>query len=855
MKALFVIFFMFQVISNAKTRDLKQDGNAILSRIKKHVTLNAQRSRAKDPMASICSADEIQYSSIESGLLATFKNMIIQKDINRYLELFEETFSTQGLPFATSKIVRAFSNEGILEFQIDKDTKIQSRVNFQKKMNEFFKNIRSMEFVQMDTVEVISNKNMRASDHLAMMRAELKIRFDMRFVNSKHQKVNNRGILILDVKKNPSKEWKIASMAISSGASIVSESESLFSPVVSSTFENSIPKSLRREAIRRGGYATALGDFDNDGKVDLFLGAAQTSKIYKGDGQGSFAELINSGIEPHTLVKSAAFVDLFNSGRQDLILVRFAPEEGEQKSADSSDIVIYKNEGERFKRLRGAIIFKNNHPFAMPLAIGDFNKDSLLDLYVGFPGARDFTFLKEKNPLNNQSKQAHGFFLNKGQASSQFYETDIASLWKKEYKKSGNDSKWLIDSQFYYPHSAVAFDYNLDQNMDVAVIDDRTQISLLFQGNSKGELEKSNEKVNFKVADYGMGLAFGDLLGSGSMDFIMTSVNFASSERMMKSCAHNWDQKYSNSGHKGLRYFQNKEGKYTEVSESHGLDFAGYGLSGVELIDYNNDGNLDVFVSNGLWSSEKSETETDLSSLFTQASNMTLFEMDLLPDGKLYPRFQEKPGRVNVTNSEDDYTWAMQHYPTQSAIMNVLVNGRTSKGQHYSLGGFQKKRVFRNNGDGSFTEVAYALGLDSIADGYMVAQADLNGDGNLDVVLRNSDPGVSVSQFSPLEIYLNKTPKIGNSIILSFQGDSSVNRDGIGTIVRASVSGKKMTRQLSAMNGTIQSQKIIHIGLGSADVAEEVEVLWPDGTKDMFKNMKKGFHKITKGSKLARTDK
>jgi hypothetical protein len=349
-----------------------------------------------------------------------------------------------------------------------------------------------------------------------------------------------------------------------------------------------------------------------------------------------------------------------------------------------------------------------------------------------------------------------------------------------------------------------------------------------------------------------MGVAFGDLFGNQKMDFIMTAVNFSANERLYNSCDLNWDIEYGTPGSRGIRVFKNEGKNFSEVGKAHGLDFAGYGLSGVELVDYNNDGHLDVFVSNGLWSGAENDSDLDLSSPIARAASMSLFEMDVLPNRELRPRFQNSVGSVNISNAVEDYGWLFLHFSSQSAIMNVLTNGKTKENKKYSYSGFQRKRVFRNNGDSSFTEVGFGLGLDSMADGYMIASSDINNDGQMDLIFRNSDPGVTVDQFPPVEVFMNQIKNKNNSLVLRLVGGAGSNRDAIGSIVKAQVGGKTLLRQLTAMNGTIQSEKIIHFGLGENESAKNIEIVWPNGQKQKIENLKKGIHKIIQPVALAK---
>jgi len=70
------------------------------------------------------------------------------------------------------------------------------------------------------------------------------------------------------------------------------------------------------------------------------------------------------------------------------------------------------------------------------------------------------------------------------------------------------------------------------------------------------------------------------------------------------------------------------------------------------------------------------------------------------------------------------------------------------------------------------------------------------------------------------------------------------NRDAIGTLVRADLGPARVIRQLTGMNGTVQSEKIIHFGLGENESLRNIEITWPDGSLQKITELKKGIYQI-----------
>jgi hypothetical protein len=141
-------------------------------------------------------------------------------------------------------------------------------------------------------------------------------------------------------------------------------------------------------------------------------------------------------------------------------------------------------------------------------------------------------------------------------------------------------------------------------------------------------------------------------------------------------------------------------------------------------------------------------------------------------------------------------------------------------GQH-SLNGYERDCLFRNNGDGTFTDVAFVNGADRIEDGRGLSILDYDGDGQLDLLLRNYR--------QPAQLLHNQGGG-GHWIEFELVGTRS-NRDAVGATVRLRTPRGWQTRQVSAGSAYLSAQShVLHFGLGPETVAEEVRISWPAGT-------------------------
>jgi hypothetical protein len=137
-----------------------------------------------------------------------------------------------------------------------------------------------------------------------------------------------------------------------------------------------------------------------------------------------------------------------------------------------------------------------------------------------------------------------------------------------------------------------------------------------------------------------------------------------------------------------------------------------------------------------------------------------------------------------------------------------------------SLSGYQRKRVWLNDGAGRFTEVAQVVGATDTYDGRAVALADLGNRGVLDVIVAN--------QRGPLLVYRNDVAA-RHWIQFELEGTRS-NRSGVGARVELHWDGRKQVQEVVAASGfSAQNQRRLHYGLGAAAAVERAVIRWPSG--------------------------
>ena len=145
-------------------------------------------------------------------------------------------------------------------------------------------------------------------------------------------------------------------------------------------------------------------------------------------------------------------------------------------------------------------------------------------------------------------------------------------------------------------------------------------------------------------------------------------------------------------------------------------------------------------------------------------------------------------------------------------------------GQH-SLNGRERNCLFRNNGDGTFTDVAWVNDADRVEDGRGLSILDYDGDGALDLLIRNYR--------QPAQLLQNRGAG-GHWIEFRLLGGPS-NRDAVGARLTLGAGAGKQTREVHAGSGYLSAGSLVqHFGLGAASSVVQVEVAWPSGARQTF---------------------
>lgn len=685
---------------------------------------------------------------------------------------------------------------------------------------------------------------------------ELSVRLDLRAElndSSAFTRLNDKATLSMLFSKNDGElangdsgervsGWQLSNVETLSSQRLLSTKAPVFVNATNKWKLDQLPVTDRKEAIRRGGYALAVVDLDGDSLKDLIVGHYGPVQILKNTGS-SFVDVTKEyGILEEGSVKSAAVDDLDNDGDKDIIFLRFV----EQGQDMLGDFVAYENIGEpgaaKFKQHLNLLPRDRKYDRAMPLTLSDFNGDGHTDIYIGFPGLRDFT-----SGIYNRTRPddlfSQGLWYNNGDWT--FNELDV------EFG--------LVNDNGVYAHAALASDLDGDGQPELIVVDDSGRINPIYQRDSDGRYKQKAEEMGIKSSGMSMGMTTGDFNNDGHIDIIASNVTLTAGERLfnMAQRVSFDDERYAQNfsalqqSYSGLLLYQNRgDGTFEDVTSSSQLDWSGEAASAGEWIDYNHDGLLDYYLPNGLWTNG----EEQLDSLFFRAE-LAAHADPLHTNIREQSEFQsnEPQGLEDLETLKLDFENdvhggsnfnGVREEEQANPILRLLRKHKNSADDYsYSLGGKQRNRLYRNNGDGTFTEVGYLEGADCVEDGYIVAPVDVDNNGTQDLVLRNTDPAIGYN-YDPVILLENQSTN--ESIEVLFSGT----RSPLGARVVAEFTSPQsgvvsLTREVRSVNGAVQSEPSAFFGVPANATLSKLQIQWTDGSVQVLDSPVDGKLRVT----------
>jgi len=532
-----------------------------------------------------------------------------------------------------------------------------------------------------------------------------------------------------------------------------------------------------------GNNGICAGDFDGDGYDGLYVcqPAGLPNRLYRNRGDGTYVDVTEkAGVGLLDGTSAALFADLTNNGRQDLVVVR------------SSGPLLFVNRGDgSFELKPDAFHFaKAAQGTFTGASLADYDRDGLLDVYFCtysfYQGLSEYEYPKPYYDAQNGPPN----FLLKNRGDYTFEDVTVSSGLDVSNNRFSFCCGWD--------------DYNRDGWPDLYVVNDFGR-KVLYKNNGNGTFTDVSAEAGVEDPGEGMSMTWLDYDNDGRDDMYVVNMWEAAGRRVTKqpefmpTAPENIRRVYwQDAAGNTLFHNQGSSGKFHDVTEESGTQVGGWNW-GSDAWDFDHDGYPDLYVANGFISGVKKE---DLSSFYWRQ-----VAARSLDSGGQSKKYADAWSAINEF-IRSDYTWS----------------------------GYQRNNFYLNNRDATFTEAAGLLGLDCIEDGRSLVLSDIDGDGRLEIILKNRTA-------PQLRAFHNELSPIGGSITFSLRGTKS-NRDAIGAIVELVTAAGRQQKTLRAGSGFLsQNTKLLHFGLGEVGGPIQAIIEWPNGEKQVLDNVPAG-HRI-----------
>ncbi|AXG72422.1 repeat domain in Vibrio, Colwellia, Bradyrhizobium and Shewanella [Kordia sp. SMS9] len=455
----------------------------------------------------------------------------------------------------------------------------------------------------------------------------------------------------------------------------------------------------------------------------------------------------------------------------------------------------------------------------------DINNDGYLDIYCSVAGKKgnkkNQLFINNQNNTFTEAAEKYGLADEGNSIQATFFD----------YDNDGDVDMYLANYPIAHPSTSNMVYKNRMENVNTIESDK------LYRNDGETFTDVS-EAAGVQNYSFSIGIAAADLNNDGWLD-IYVSNDYSIPDFM---------------------YINNQDGTFTEVIKEATNQTAFYGM-GVDIADINNDGFLDIF-----------QADMDADNNRRQKANMASMNPRLFYETVLYgfhyqymhnclqlnSGFMENgvPKFANISRltgtSSTDWSWAplfadfdndshkdlFVSNGTRKEINNKDFFKKIGKKEYDELSLVEKSAqipsekidnfMFKNLGGLEFKKANQDWGIAHKGFSNGAVYADLDNDGDLEIILNNIDE----------EAVIFKNNASNNYLKIQLQGTEK-NKHGLGSRVTIYVDGKQQVQELTLTRGFQSSvAPELHFGLNKATQIDSLKVIWNDGNSYTQKNIK-----------------
>lgn len=529
------------------------------------------------------------------------------------------------------------------------------------------------------------------------------------------------------------------------------------------------------------GSGVAAGDFNNDGKIDLFFGSNQKQNtLYLNQGNLSFTDVTKQAEIPDDggWTTGISVVDINNDGLLDIYICRV----GNYRTLHSKNQLLI-NQGLGKDGIPTFVDKAHEYGldfsgFSTQAVFFDYDMDGDLDMF-----------------LLNHSVRENGTY----RPRADFDTVTMPMTGDRIYKNDGNHftdvtkSTGIKSTPIGYGLGVVVADINLDGYPDIYVGNDFHENDYLYINQKNGTFKEVGTEMMMHTSQFSMGVDIADVNNDAYPEIITVDMLPEDPYILKRSLGEDTYDIFNFKIKSGYSYqytrnnlqYNRKNGVFSETGLYSGIAATDWSWAPL-WVDFDNDGKKDLFISNGI---PKRMNDIDY--------------INFISDGEIQRKIRDN-------NMESNDLSLINKFP-EIKLPN---------------------KFFKNMGNMKFSDQKEIIKNDKPTFSNGSVYADFDNDGDIDIVVNNID--------APALLYENRsaTKETGLSYSVSLNG-SQKNRNAIGSKILVYAGKSLMTYEKYPVRGFMSSMETpITVAAGGAKV-DSILVVWPDNTYSKVTDIKR----------------